>query len=411
MPRSFTWPAISHRTVSWHTNPDQRGLDGRRPNRADRELTEVAVEIPAAIADLPVVLPADIAEQCRAVEAAIVRLDSREGQTLAGLGSFLIRSESVASSRIERVQADLDEVARASIDAEVSGSARSTAAAAAAILTLISGVARDQPVTEELLLAGHLDLMREDRLERAYAGRYRDMQNWVGGSDFAPRESVHVPPPPGQVPYLMADLVAFMARRDVTPLAQAALTHGQFEAIHPFTDGNGRIGRALIAMVLRQRGVASSVVIPSASAMLADIDAYFSALASYRAGDAEVLVRYLADCTAHATSEAAVSAENLRDLAARWGERVRPRRGSSSAALVQSVLARPVLDISAARQLTGSTAARTYAALDRLVEHDVLREVTGGGRNRIWVAGEVMDEIADLDERIGRRMRPGRSWR
>ncbi|QWC84544.1 Fic family protein [Nocardioidaceae bacterium] len=356
-------------------------------------------------------LPSDLAELCREVEADVVRLDSREGQTLSGLGSFLVRSESVASSRIEQVYADLDEVARASVDADASDAARTTAAASAAMLTLLSAVAPGRPLTETLLLEGHRALMADDRLEGTYAGRYRDMQNWVGGSDFSPRGAAHVPPPPERVAGLMTDVIAFAARSDVPPLAQAALTHGQFEAIHPFTDGNGRIGRAVIAMVLRSRGTATSVVIPSASAMLADVDRYFSALAAYRAGDAGVLVRYLAECTAHATAEAAVSATNLRRLGHEWVERVRPRARSSAAALVEGLLVRPVLDIAAAGELTGSTPARTYEALDRLVEHDILREVTGRAKNRVWVAGEVMTEIADLDERIGRRMSPGSAWR
>ena len=114
------WPAAQRREVAWHTNPDQHGPDGRRPNYDDRMLTSVVVEVPPEIADVPVDLTPDLAERCRQVEGEIARLDAQHGAHLVGLSSFLIRSESVASSRIERVYADLDDVARASIAEEAS---------------------------------------------------------------------------------------------------------------------------------------------------------------------------------------------------------------------------------------------------------------------------------------------------
>ena len=356
-------------------------------------------------------LPVELGEACRAAEAAVLRLDSRHGETLAGLGTFLVRTESVASSRIERVYADLDDIARASVAAAASDSARLTVDAARATTTLIEGVDASGRIDEAQVLLAHRALLQDDRLERAFAGRYRDMQNWIGGSDFSPRTAVHVPPPPDEVSDLMRDLVVFANRDDLSPLAQAALAHGQFEAIHPFTDGNGRIGRALIALVLRRRRLASSVVVPIAAAMLADVDRYFETLRGYREGDAGVIVSYLAEATEHAATESAESAARLATLEESWRDRVRPRAGSSAATLIGGLLRHAVLDIRLARLVTGSSETRTYEALDRLVEHDVLREITGGGRNRVWVAVDVMDEVADLDDRIGRRMAPHRRWR
>lgn len=405
------WPAVERREVAWRTDPDQYGADGRRPNREDRLLTSVITEVPAEIAALPLHLSADVAEACRAVESDISRLDERYGSTLIGLTSFLVRSESVASSRIEHVYADLDDVARASIAQEASRSARDTVAAAAAVAALIDSQAPHEPFTEQQLLRAHKTLLEDDPLEKAYAGRYRDMQNWLGGSDFSPRDAVHVPPPPNEVQPLMRDLVAFVNREDVSPLAQAAVAHGHFEAIHPFTDGNGRIGRGLIAVVLRRRAVARQVVVPVASVMLADIDSYFESLIAYRHGDAETLVRYLANAAQTATVEASTSASRLAEMPMQWRERAKPRARSSADLLIERLVGTPVLDAKRAQQLTGSAMPRTYDALEKLHAAGVLREITGGAKNRIWVASDVITELVDLDARIGRRATPSPRWR
>ncbi|MGH2602750.1 MAG: Fic family protein [Haloechinothrix sp.] len=404
------WPATEHREVPWHTNPDQHGRDGRRPNYQDRMLTSVTTEAPPRIAEIPVDLDPELAEQCRNVEAEIARLDAHYGAHLVGLSSFLVRSESVASSRIEQVYADLDDVARASISEQASRAAIATAAATAAMTMLIHDQEPGRPFREASLLTAHRALLENDPLEGRYAGRYRDVQNWIGGSDFSPRDAVHVPPPPQEVEPLMADLTSFVNRDDLPPLAQAALAHGQFEAIHPFTDGNGRIGRGLIAVVLRRRAVTRQVMVPVAATMLADVDAYFDALITYRRGDAGALVSYLAAAADAATSEASVSAERLGEMPQKWRDSVRPRANSSAAKLIDNLVANPVINAQIAQKMTGSAAPRTYEAIEKLTDAGVLREITGGARNRVWVASDVASEIADLDERIGRRARPSKRW-
>lgn len=408
---SSTWPVHEYRVVPWTTPPDVRGSDGRRPNVNERMLTEITVELPPRIADVEVQLTSALASQCREVEDAIARLDARYGDVLTGLTAFLVRSESVASSRIEQVHADLDDIARASVAHEATQEARMTVAAAGAMDILVRGQEPGGEFSPEIALTAHHRLLQTDRRNHSHAGRYRDMQNWIGGSDVSPRNAVHVPPPPDEVEPLMADLAAFLNRDDVPPLAQTALAHAQFEAIHPFVDGNGRIGRGLIAVALRRRRVATQVVVPVAAAMLADVDRYFDTLTAYRRGDAAAMVSYLTRAAAHATTEAAVSAQRLSAMPQQWREQARPRAGSGAALLIDELTAHPVLDATAAQGLIDRSAPRTYEALERLTECGVLRETTGAARDRVWVAVDVMDEIEDLDERIGARSLPPKHWR
>lgn len=402
---STPWPNHRRERRSWVTSADARSLGGRRPPIEDRLLDEIEVEIPPHIADLTPTLSAKTIAPVAAAAAAAARLDESAVTQLGALSGFLLRSESVATSRIERIDADLDDIARASIGQIAGDSARQITAAAAALLRLID--TSGSGITEVGLLRAHHDLLSEDPLERAHAGRYRDRQNWLGGSDFTPRDAVHVPPPHDLVPSLMADLVEFANRTDLPSMAQAALAHAQFESIHPFTDGNGRIGRGLINGVFRARQLTTRVAVPVASVMLAEVDDYFDHLAAYRNGDTEGIVHHLAVATITASEASLVSAERLTGITEAWTEAAgRPRPQAVARMLIDRLLANPVLTYRTAVTVTGASQAGVYRAIDRLTDAGVLTEITGKGRDRVWIAGDVFEELDRLQARIGPRQRP-----
>lgn len=407
--RGTPWPAVQLVEQSWTTNPDQRGPNGARPPKADRMLTSVVTEVPAAIAELDLTLDQLTVTACEEAAVAITRLDAK-GLALAGVGDMLVRTEASASSKIERIYADLDDLARASLGAEAGERARSTIAAARAIATLTEHAGAAE-ITEQAVMDTHSALLGGDLLEGSTAGRYRTSQNWIGGSDHSPLGAVHVPPPVRMVAPLMADLMAFTARIDISAVAQAAVAHAQFEAIHPFNDGNGRTGRALIGAVMRRRRLTTSVTVPVAAAMLADVDEYFEQLADYRGGDVNGFVRYAARSATVAATAAEQSARHLADLPAQWRANASPRRGSAAETLIDHLLRQPVIDLETAGKITGVPANNTARGIDRLVVGGVLREITGGSRNRVWVCGDVVDEVAELEQRIGLRSQPSAKWR
>ena len=391
----------------WHTNSNALNAEGRRPRTEDLQLTRVTVSIPPNIAAVHPQLSPETSAAVDEATASIVSLDHSTGAALSGISTFLIRTESLASSRIERVYADADEYARAIAGASTSASAISTLAATRALIEMVEAVDRDGAITVDQLLAAHRVLLGEDLVERDYAGRLRDMQNWIGGpSDFSPRDAIYVPPPPELVDDLMRDLIVFSNRTDIPAVAQAAVAHAQFESIHPFTDGNGRIGRGLISQVLRNRGVAKSAIVPVASAMLANTDDYFSRVNAYRDGESDEFVGYVARSATVAAAAAEDTARVLLSLPEQWTATSRPRRGSSAAKLIASLLENPVLDARTAASITGTAPNKVYEALDRLESAGVVQELTRGSRNRVWVAPDVMDELDRLSERIGRRMAP-----
>jgi Fic family protein len=239
------------------------------------------------------------------------------------------------------------------------------------------------------------------------AGQFRDVQNWIGGSDYTPIGALYVPPPPELVRPLMDDLMIFVSRSDLPILAQAAIAHAQFESIHPFTDGNGRIGRALISAALRRRGLTRRITVPLASAMLADTGRYFARLDAYRAGRVDEFVEYVARATVHSCEAAEDSARALSELPARWRATVRPRANSADELLIESLLGTPIFNADAAQQITCTSDVSTYRALNNLTEAGILEVLSDSKRNRIWAVVDVLGELDALSATIGKRTSEG----
>ncbi|MCM3503827.1 Fic family protein [Curtobacterium sp. ODYSSEY 48 V2] len=390
------WPAHAQRVLPWTST-------SRRGTREDRTLSEVTVSIPPRIADLdvPVIAERDLARA--RYEAA--DLERVADGVLSPLAGFLIRMESVASSRIEHVEATPVAFARAIGGLKENASAMSMVAAGTAITKLIA--ASSTTITLDEILAAHQALMEADPdlSERPYAGRVRDVQNWIGGSQYSPRGALYVPPPPEEVPALLDDLIAFSNRDDVEPVTQAAIAHAQFESIHPFTDGNGRIGRALIGAILRRRGVTPHTVLPVASALAADTTHYFSLLTAYRTGDAAPIVTDLALCVETAAREARGTARVFARYEAAWREQAAPRAGSAAERILPVLLSLPVFTIEQLVDALRDIPERSvYRGVQALEEARVVEAVTERVRGRAYAAMDVLDEFEDLDTRIRERI-------
>lgn len=370
----------------------------------DRKLDRIQVWLPPMIAGQEMWLNPELASAMEKSLREVAALDAAYGLHLRALETLLLRTESVASSKIEAVEADIDDYARALHGIKSNDAAVSMAASTSALNALIHSVDDGAEVHLDAILAAHRVLMKDDSQESSYAGRVRDMQNWIGGSDYSPRGALYVPPPPETVPDYLDDLIAFMNRDDMAVLAQAAIAHAQFESIHPFTDGNGRIGRALTNTVLRRRGATQQVVVPLASALVARKDAYFEVLGEYRAGRPEPIIRAFADATRIAAAESRVSAQRIAEMPESWHAELGPIRKNSAAERLVSVLSEhPVFSADEAEDLVGGATSSVYSAIERFVAAGVLRPLTDRRRNQVWGVVTLLDELNDLGLRIGLR--------
>ena len=398
MAQTTEWPAHRSETRPWRQA-------ARAGSRADRTLSEVVVSLPPLLAGLTWDAGVELQQELDAARRAIIGLDARHGNRLGALGRLLLRTEAVSSSRIERVDATLEDYARATVGSRANAGALSMVAATEALTTMVDRAGDSGTIEEEALLAAHRTLLADDPMDGRYAGAYRTMQNWIGGSDYSPRDAIHVPPPPGTVPEYMTDLLAFANRDDVDPIVQAAIAHAQFESVHPFTDGNGRIGRALITAILRRRGLTTVVVVPIASALAARRSRYFSLVNEYRQGSLAPFVQELATAGLVAAEEAGRTAEQIERLPDLWAREVAPRAASSAALLLDALLDDPVLTTARARAITGRAASSVGSAVKQLVDAGVLLPLTERTRDQAWVATDVLLELSDLEERIGTAMR------
>jgi Fic family protein len=200
---------------------------------------------------------------------------------------------------------------------------------------------------------------------------------------------------------LMRDLVAFIDRVDLPPVVQAAIAHAQFETIHPFADGNGRVGRALIHLVLRRRGLAPRYVPPVSLVLAADARAYVAGLTAFREDRPTDWIRLFALAIDRAAAKASELAQRIGDLQQKWRLRAgRPRRDSSAEALIVELPAHPIVTVATGQKVLGRSKQAVNEAIGALAEQGILRPITLAKRDRVWEARDVFELIDDVEREL-----------
>lgn len=233
------------------------------------------------------------------------------------------------------------------------------------------------------------------------AGIIRDRQNWIGGSDYHPLDAAFVPPPPEQVRPLLEDLCRFMGREDIAPVAQAAIAHAQFETIHPFADGNGRVGRALIYTILRRRHESVRYIPPISLVLAGEPRAYIGGLVDYREGRLSEWCTLFAAATRRAAVQAGELSHRIEALQQSWIERLgNPRRDSAVRQLIASLPAQPVIDVPAGQRLTGKSHVAVGASLKALEKANVLKPLNERKWGRLWECDALLELVSDFEREV-----------
>jgi len=240
-------------------------------------------------------------------------------------------------------------------------------------------------------------------VRKRHAGRWRDEQVWIGGDSFGPHDAEFVPPHHARVPALMADLIKFTSRADLPLLSQAAIAHAQFETVHPFADGNGRTGRALIHAMLRGNRLTRNVTVPVSAGLLTDTRSYFDSLTTYREGNPASIVERLAEASFAAIANGRQLVLDLRAIRTGWTQVDAARRDAAAWRLADLLLRQPVVDAATAATELQMTTQNVLRAITPLVNMGVLSEFTGLTRNRMWQASQVLSALDDFAARAGRQ--------
>lgn len=353
----------------------------------------------------PIVIDAALAVNLRAAEQALARLELA-GEMVPSLDWFLyafVRKEAVLSSQIEGTQATLIDLlafeARESVepdlapDADVEEICNYLDALAYARSQLADP--RGLPLSMRLLNETHARLMRGVRGSDKHPGRVRRSQNWIGGS--RPGNAAYVPPPPEVLGEVLGAFEKYLHAKDsLPPLIRAGLVHVQFETIHPYLDGNGRIGRLLVTLLLEHWNLLNKPLLYLSLFFKRHRDDYYRRLDAVRTdGDWEAWLAFFLDGVATIAEEAVASARELFSLVAADRARVLAHDGVSVFALkLFELLPRhPVVTVSSAMILVETTKPTAGRAIDLLVAANVLTETTGRRRDRSFVYRAYLERL------------------
>lgn len=386
--------------------------------RQDRLGCDYEAYVPDPLEGWDLQLSGDVAADIADAETAVRELNMSDVEhvSLEGLARFLLRAESVASSYIEGLQAGARRLVEAEFTLDAGGEPNDQTAVeiignVAAMEKAVQLATSVRKITVDHILDVHRLLMWRSA-HPEIGGQVREMQNWIGGSVYNPCNANFVPPPPEHVPALMDDLVRYVNGDEHSPLTQAAIAHAQFETIHPFADGNGRTGRALIHIILRRRSVASRFVPPVSLVLATWSGDYIAGLTDFRHGGsptsaarstgAHHWLRTFASATLRSCLDATRYADRIADKQAQWRERLGAvRAGSAIDLLLDTLPGTPLVTVESAGRLIQRSDRATRGAIDRLVEVGVLKQRNvGRQRYRVFEAPDVLRLFTGLERSL-----------
>lgn len=361
--------------------------------------------LPDKLGEIVVRLESSVAGLVSEAETLILELNSRAQPALAPMARLLLRTESIASSKVEGMRMDVRELARAEAKVESGGKVGATAAEILANIDAMELAIEEAASTDKFSIddinAIHARLM-SDGLHITKPGSIRTVQNWIGGNNYNPCGAGFVPPPPEYVDDLLVDLCDAVNGDLLPPIMQAAMVHAQFETIHPFEDGNGRTGRALIHVVLRRRGISPSYVPPISVVIARSKDRYIKGLTTFRYDDVEPWIEYFAASASEAALLAARYVTQVERLVDDWKQQLRqtaspPRADAAAWSLIEMLPACPTISGPVAVARLGRSRGKTYEALQILEDAGILIPLTKGKRNQAWEPAGLLDLIARME--------------
>ncbi len=359
--------------------------------------------VPAPLPPQPAVaMDGELLKALAAASAALGRLDGVAHiypDKLLLISSY-VRKEAVLSSQIEGTQSSLSDLLLSEFE-EVSGVPRhDTLEVSNCVAALDHGIGRVRegfPLSNRLFWEIHEILLSSGRGSQMLPGQYRNSQNWIGGS--RPGNARFVPPPHTEVPNCMAELERFLNEDDksLPSLVRAGLAHVQFETIHPFPDGNGRVGRILITLLLCADGVLQEPLLYLSLYFKQNRETYYELLNRTRQdGDWEAWLLFFLEGVVVIANKAFEAANQLNRLFREDRERISAaakQRANSALRIHETLMERPLVSLPYACEKTNLTFRTAAKAMEALISLGIAEEVTGRARNRLFVYRKYVDTL------------------
>ena len=359
---------------------------------------EYQAALPLLIAERSVAVPDDLSARISALLVEMARFDVELGQRADNVPTMLLRSESSASSQIDRLTSTAQSVALAELYPKASSDARLVVAnmiATQRALELPAGLTLEGIVEIHDLLLDNSHL--ENQTNSAFE-KLRQKPVWLGGTSFTPHTALFVPPAFQHVPDYMADLIEFGTRSDLNPVVKAAILYAQFQTVHPFLTANGQTGRALIHHIFRAEGVLSSTLIPVSVGFLHNIDSLINALQSYREGDPLVIIEELVSALELALFVSRVTETSIESLLEDWDNLVGHRKGSKIRQLPKALVKQPVVNSAYLADSLGVTQRTATTLILRACEYGMLRHMGKRQRGDFYQSDAIINVLDEINE-------------
>lgn len=395
-PDSLQWPALESEQHPWVSRFNSDDLTRAQRDRVRQPYSSAIVP---QIAKLSIDLPGDLATEIDEATQLLTRFDAEVGPGGLPFASILLRTESASSSEIENLTSGARAIAEAELGERETGNA---AQIVRNVRTMEAALSLADKIDGETIIAMQTALL--GTFAPNLTGGWRDEQVWIGGSSLSPHLADFVPPHQDRVPAAMKDLVAFVARTDIPALAQVAIAHAQFETIHPFPDGNGRTGRAIVQAMLRHGQVTKNISVPVSAGLLHDVKDYYNALTAYRRGELRPIITAFTRAAGYAVVNGRQLVRDIGSIEADWEDKMRGLRSDAAARRASALaIAHPVLNSDIVARELSVAPPTAFRALDALVERGVLKAANSQRRNRIWLAESILNSLDDFAARAGRR--------
>ncbi len=366
-----------------------------RAGRYIRQPSGYRAFIPENLAlDLPLNFDSELRLLLSQSDRALGRLDGSI-QTLPNPDLFVfmyVRKEAVLSSQIEGTQASLNDLIKAEADIFDPKRSSDVSEVANYVAAMNHGLTRlkELPLSRRLIQEIHARLLQGVRGNKMNPGELRRSQNWIGPANCTLMDATFVPPPYDVAEQALGELEKFLNSEDAMPaLIKIGLAHAQFETIHPFLDGNGRVGRLLITFFLCTNGILQTPVLYLSHYLKKHRDEYYERLQQVRdAGDWENWLKFFLRGIRDVAGEAADTAKRIVALRESHWQLIATRFGNHSGKalrLLETLYKAPAITVNTAKALLDVSYPNANALMAKFVEHEILAEVTGNARNRVFL--------------------------
>lgn len=390
---------LAYEERSWKPSIDIDALSRRQRQRI---LPTYQSAVPIKISNVEFPIPSDLSVAIDDLLIKMSRFDGIQSTKSFNFPAVLLRSESSASSQIENLTSSVRNVALAELSDKAPKNAKIISGNLAAMREAL-GIDVDKKITMRTILKVHQKLIEPTK--ESFGGEIRNEPVWVGGTPYSPHDAIFVPPHQDKIMDHIDDLLEFLERSDVNVIVKTAVFHAQFETIHPFIDGNGRTGRALLHKILRDENILLTVTLPISAGLLHDIDGYMSAIKSYQDGDYLPIVEEILDALELAIVIGELVTDDLEAVVSAWEERITEKKTASIWTATNLLVEQPVVDADFFSDKLGITPRASRNLLNRLSEYGILRRIGNSQRGVFYQADEIITVMEDVSDKIAIRRR------